>query len=146
VSPLERWYRRLLRAYPADYRAGRADEMLGTLLETAVRGQRRPGARESAALIGGGIRARAARNAGLPELASLRLAAMLGCAACLGGIDARPAFALAMRLAFFGVTGAGFGFTGSSFVFSRPQTLTWLTLSPVVALPLLVRRRLDVAV
>jgi hypothetical protein len=80
VSPLERRYRRLLRAYPASYRSDRGDEMLGTLLDSAAPGQRRPSAREMAALIVGGIRARAARNAGLPALASLRLAAMLACA------------------------------------------------------------------
>jgi hypothetical protein len=84
MSPLERRYRRLLRAYPAQYRSERADEMLGTLLDTAAPGQRRPSARESAGLIAGGVRARAARNAGLPALASLRLAAMLACATFLG--------------------------------------------------------------
>jgi hypothetical protein len=80
MSPLERQYRRLLRAYPAQYRNDRADEMLGTLLDTAAPGQRRPRARESWALIFGGIRARAARNADMPVLASLRLAAMLAVA------------------------------------------------------------------
>jgi hypothetical protein len=80
VSPLERRYRRLLRFYPKQYRSGRADEMLGTLLDTAAPGQRRPSAREAAALIVGGIRARAAGNAAMPALASLRLAAMLAVA------------------------------------------------------------------
>jgi hypothetical protein len=84
MSPLERRYRRLLRAYPAQYRSDRADEMLGTLLDAAAPGQRRPSARESASLIAGGIRARAARNASMPALASLRQAALLACATFLG--------------------------------------------------------------
>lgn len=84
MSPLERRYRRLMRAYPAQYRTDRADEILGTLLDAAAPGQRRPSARESAGLITGGIRARAARNASLPALASLRLAAMLAGATLLG--------------------------------------------------------------
>jgi hypothetical protein len=80
MSPLERRYRRLLRAYPADYRSGRGDEMLGTLLDTAAPGQRRPSARESTALIFGGIRARTAKTASQSASASLHLAAMLALA------------------------------------------------------------------
>jgi hypothetical protein len=80
MSPLERYYRWLLRAYPKPYRTGRADEILGTLLDTASPGQRLPSARESAALIFGGIRARVARNADMPVLASLRLSAILAVA------------------------------------------------------------------
>ena len=83
MSPLERRYRRLLRAYPKQYRTERADEMVGTLLETAAPAQRWPSARETAALICGGIRARYARNDDLPVLANLRLAAMLACATLL---------------------------------------------------------------
>ena len=83
MSPLERRYRRLLRFYPARYRAERADEILGTLLESATPEQRRPGVRESAALAASGVRARAASNASLPAVASIRLAAMLGSAAYL---------------------------------------------------------------
>jgi hypothetical protein len=79
MSPLERRYRRLLRAYPKQYRSARADEMIGTLLDATAPGQRRPSARESVSLIAGGVRARAARNADMPALASLRLAAMLAC-------------------------------------------------------------------
>jgi hypothetical protein len=83
VSPLERRCRWLLRAYPAAYRAERADEMLDTLLERASPGQQWPGVREAASLISGGIRARAAKNADLPEAATIRLAAMLTCAVYL---------------------------------------------------------------
>jgi len=84
MSPLERRCRWLLNAYPAQYRADRADEILGTLLETATPGRRRPSARESAALIAGGLRARTSTNASMPAVASLRLAAMLACATFLG--------------------------------------------------------------
>lgn len=116
MSPLERGYRRLLRAYPADYRARRADEMLGTLLDSAAPGQRRPSARESAALILGGIRARAARNASRPALATLRLAAMLACSVSIadtaaemftrrpGEYGARATYALAISVALFVAT------------------------------------------
>lgn len=52
-------YVALLRCYPADYRRERADEMLATLVECAAPGQRRPTMREAAALIRGGLRARA---------------------------------------------------------------------------------------
>jgi hypothetical protein len=84
MSPLERRYRWLLRAYPADYRAQRADEILGTLLEVASPGQRFPGARETAGLIAGAMRARATRNASLPPLAGIRLAALLASATFTG--------------------------------------------------------------
>jgi hypothetical protein len=83
VSPLERRYRWLMRAYPAAYRADRADEMLDTLLERASPGQQWPGVREAAGLISGGIRARAAKNSDLPLAANIRLAAMLACAVIL---------------------------------------------------------------
>jgi hypothetical protein len=83
MSPLERRYRRLLRCYPAQYRAERADEMLDTLLASAAPGQRWPAARESAALLRGGSRARAGVNASQPVAASFRLAAMLACAVYL---------------------------------------------------------------
>jgi hypothetical protein len=84
MSPLEHRYRRLMRAYPKQYRSARADEMLGTLLDTAAPGQRHPTARESAALILGGIRARSATNANMPAPASFRLAAMLACSTYVG--------------------------------------------------------------
>lgn len=56
---LERLYRGLLRAYPAEYRAWREDEMVGTLLEVTRPGQRLPDVREAAGLIAGGLRTRA---------------------------------------------------------------------------------------
>ena len=55
---LERHYRRLLLAYPRDYREHRAEEMLTTLLDGASPGQRRPTRGEAAHLVLGGLRQR----------------------------------------------------------------------------------------
>ena len=41
-AELEQRYRRLLRLYPHEFRARRADEMLGVLMASAGKGQRRP--------------------------------------------------------------------------------------------------------
>ena len=59
---LERRARALLRAYPAEYRHGRAEEIIGTLLEVAPPGRSFPTAREAWSLIAGGRHARATRN------------------------------------------------------------------------------------
>lgn len=76
---LERGYARLLHFYPADYRRARGTELLDTLLASAADGRRRPPAREVAALILGGLRARAGhdrrRTAGQSWLAAFRVAA-----------------------------------------------------------------------
>jgi hypothetical protein len=57
AARLETAYRRLLRWYPATYRAEREQEMLGTLCEMAEPGQTRPTARERASLLRGAVRA-----------------------------------------------------------------------------------------
>ena len=77
-TKLERRARALLRAYPAEYRRDRAEEMIGTLLEAAPAGRSFPTARDAWALIAGGRHARAALNRGLSVRASLRLALILG--------------------------------------------------------------------
>ncbi|GIH18399.1 hypothetical protein [Rugosimonospora africana] len=59
TDPLEGRYRRLLRSYPRAYRQERADEIVSTLMELAEPGQRHPTVREAAALVLGGLRARA---------------------------------------------------------------------------------------
>jgi hypothetical protein len=59
TSPLERWYRRLLHAYPGAYRRVHGEEILATLLEGARPGQRLPDPKEAASLLAGGLRARA---------------------------------------------------------------------------------------
>jgi hypothetical protein len=83
MSPLERRYRWLLRAYPRWYRRKRGDEMLATLLEASQPGQRWPSARDTRALIMGGLRVRAAQDRRLTTGANLRLAAQLGAALTL---------------------------------------------------------------
>jgi hypothetical protein len=75
---LERRARALLRAYPAEYRHGRAEEIIGTLLEAAPAGRSLPTAREAWSLIAGGRHARAARNRCPGVKANLRLALLLG--------------------------------------------------------------------
>ena len=75
---LERRARALLRAYPAEYRHGRAEEIIGTLLEAAPPGRSLPPAREAWSLIAGGRNARAARNRRPGAKANLRLALLLG--------------------------------------------------------------------
>jgi len=78
---LERRYRRLLRAYPADYRAERGDEIVGTFLDTVGPERRWPYVRDVADLLAGGfrqhLRARHARGleAGAPLAAALALSA-----------------------------------------------------------------------
>ena len=78
MSVLERRYRRLLRAYPPRYRRDRAEEMLGTLLETTPPGRRWPPQREARALLAGGLRVRSDLNQRLAMATHLRLAALLG--------------------------------------------------------------------
>jgi hypothetical protein len=55
VNELEVHYRRLLAAYPPDHRAAHDGEMLGTLLDAAEPGRRRPTARESVAIVTHGL-------------------------------------------------------------------------------------------
>jgi hypothetical protein len=80
----ERWYRLLLRAYPAGHR----DELLGTLLETGA-DRRTSSARESAALVRGAFSARARRRADLPVrwwADGLHLAALALAVAAFGAV------------------------------------------------------------
>lgn len=56
---LERWYRRLLIAYPAQHRSRHGQEMLAVLLADAgARGDKRPSPRESLDLVAGGVKIR----------------------------------------------------------------------------------------
>ena len=80
MSKLERRCRLLLIAYPAEYRRERGEEIIGTLLETTLRGRGWPHARDARALIIGGLRARAAANRRLSTAADIRLAVLLGAA------------------------------------------------------------------
>lgn len=83
MSPYERRCRSLLRAYPRWYRRQRGDEMLATLLEASQPGRRWPSARDTRALILGGLRVRAAQDQRLTTGANVRLAAQLGAALAL---------------------------------------------------------------
>ncbi|MEV4799387.1 hypothetical protein AB0K18_05170 [Nonomuraea sp. NPDC049421] len=77
---LERRYRRLLRAYPKQYRAAHGEELIGTLMEAARPGSRRPSLRETRHLLAGAfaVRVRAARAAGVPPWADgLHLGALV---------------------------------------------------------------------
>jgi hypothetical protein len=78
---LERRYRRLLRWYSPTYRASRGSEILDTLMEAAVPGQRRPAGFERRALVVGGLRARTGadqqRTRAAVWLGGLRLGIML---------------------------------------------------------------------
>jgi len=78
MSPIERRCRALLRAYPRWYRRVRGEEMLATLLESSQPGRSWPSARDSRALVMGGLRVRAAQDQRLTTAANLRLAAQLG--------------------------------------------------------------------
>jgi hypothetical protein len=55
TTPYERRCLTLLRAYPPRYRAGRGDELLGTLLDVATPGRETPSVRESWDVVRGGL-------------------------------------------------------------------------------------------
>ncbi|MGH3206664.1 MAG: hypothetical protein ACRDNO_02760, partial [Trebonia sp.] len=80
---LERRARRLLRAYPAAYRADRGEEIIGTLLEAAPPGGDRARSREAVALVAAGMRARRAANLRQGLAAGLRQVAVAGAAVYL---------------------------------------------------------------
>jgi len=63
---LELAYRRLLLAYPAEYRQDRGEEILSTLLAAAPSGRRRPTSAEAFNLVYHGIRTRARANRRAP--------------------------------------------------------------------------------
>jgi hypothetical protein len=83
LTTLERHSWLLLRAYPASYRRQRADEMLGTLLDTTPPGRTWPMPRDVIALLLGGLRARSGQDQRFSTPGSLRMAALLGCAVYL---------------------------------------------------------------
>jgi hypothetical protein len=84
MTPLERRYRLLLRAYPRSYREHRGEEMLDTLLEAAGPDRKTPTWRDAADLVGGGVRERAGAHA-VPGFANgLRLAGPIALAMVAG--------------------------------------------------------------
>jgi hypothetical protein len=114
VTTLERRFRLLLHAYPAAYRRDRAEEILGTLIETTPAGRTRPLARDIRALLAGGLRARGLQNRRLSTPANLRLAALLGCA---------------MLLSYFAGTYLISGGVGTAAV-SAAEPPPWFSLAP----------------
>jgi hypothetical protein len=80
VTLLERHTRSLLRIYPAVYRLGRGEEIIGTLLEATPDGRTWPRVRDVRALVVGGLKARAAQNRQRTVGANLRVAVMAGLA------------------------------------------------------------------
>jgi hypothetical protein len=79
MTTLERRCRFLLHIYPAAYRRDRAEEMLGTLLQTTPPHRTWPLPRDTWALLLGGLRARGSQDRRLSIPGNLRLAALLGC-------------------------------------------------------------------
>ncbi|WP_327011098.1 hypothetical protein OHA72_29795 [Dactylosporangium sp. NBC_01737] len=77
MTPLERRYRRLLLAYPAAYRRRHGDELVTTLLDAAAPGRVRPGRRDTADLVRGGLRQRFRLPVGKAPVAVAVFAAML---------------------------------------------------------------------
>jgi hypothetical protein len=84
MTKLERHCHLLLRAYPVEYRRDRAEEMLGTLLDTTPAGRTWPLPRDIRGLLAGGMQARAALNRRLPLRANVRTAVLVGLVAFLG--------------------------------------------------------------
>ncbi len=91
---LARRYRALLRAYPKAWREQRGDELLGTLLDAAEPGRRRPNVRESASIVVQGLQERLGlrrrRSCGAVWSEGLRIGALL----LLGGAFAEVLVAL----------------------------------------------------
>lgn len=87
AGALERRCRMLMFAYPAAYRRERADEMVGTLLDTTPAGRTWPLRQDIRALLLAALRARTLQDRpGM--LTSVRLAALLGCAIYLSAVAA----------------------------------------------------------
>ncbi|QYC45516.1 hypothetical protein Nocox_39865 [Nonomuraea coxensis DSM 45129] len=90
---LELRYRRLLRAYPKEYRAEHGEELIGTLMEAARPGARRPSLRETLHLLAGGFtaRVRATRASGVPPWADgLHLGALVVTAVTFAQLPVLP--------------------------------------------------------
>ncbi|MFG2041550.1 hypothetical protein [Dactylosporangium sp. NPDC048998] len=81
-------YRALLRWYPADYRAERGEEIIGTYLDLARPGQRRPRPADVADLVRGGLRQhlRARHALGLADAVPFAASLALAAAAALAGV------------------------------------------------------------
>jgi hypothetical protein len=92
---LERAYRRLLRAYPSDYRRRHESEVVTTLLEMAEPGRRHPAAADAWHLVASGIRHRFRLPARRPFALMAAVLVML-----IGGAAGAAAGSAAVELAF----------------------------------------------
>ncbi|XTZ18294.1 hypothetical protein ACQSSU_13460 [Micromonospora echinospora] len=77
MNDLERRYRRLLRAYPPEYRRTRGDEIVGTYLDLAGPDEERPSLADAVDLLRGGLRQRLRAVGATDVLPGVRLAATL---------------------------------------------------------------------
>ncbi|MGC5033176.1 hypothetical protein [Micromonospora sp. DT229] len=80
MTELARRYRRLLRAYPADYRRERGEEIVGTYLDLAGPERRWPSLAEAVDLLRGGLRQRLRAAGATDLLPGVRLAGLLALA------------------------------------------------------------------
>lgn len=96
MTPLERRYRRWMRAYPAAYRVEREDELVGVLLDGAEPGRQRPTPAEVVDLVRAGFTARLRPPraptvlrpwASAANLVAILLTLLLGVDALVEGID-----------------------------------------------------------
>ncbi|MET8150198.1 hypothetical protein ACIBSW_24105 [Actinoplanes sp. NPDC049668] len=76
-AELERWYRRLLRAYPVGYRRAHGDEILATLMDCAEPGRRRPAPADVVDVARGAVRQWFRLPVGLSALAAAVLSALV---------------------------------------------------------------------
>jgi hypothetical protein len=83
MSNLEQRYRQLLLAYPRGYRAVRGDDMVGTLMESSAPGRSRPTAKDTMALILGGLKVRSDSGQRLTVADSVRLVVLLAASLAL---------------------------------------------------------------
>jgi hypothetical protein len=140
TTPLERRYRHWLLAYPADYRRERGDELIGTLLDLADPGRRRPRPTEVAALL------RSALAQRLVPPAPQALGRVLAALALVLALP--PAFSLLASVAAVpDVCSTVLAPARSGAVCPRPFILNWVgwawlaVLLAVTALPVLLRGR-----
>jgi len=135
MSPLERRCRVLLRAYPAEYRRERGEEIITTLMEASPEGRSRPSLRDARSLVAGGLRARAALNRRFTTAANLRLAVLAGISIYLGTIAAGYVDDFAASRIYRGVPTYGpFGWPAllAGLLIGVLVVLVWLARRPVV--------------
>lgn len=90
MNPLEASYRRLLRAYPVEWREERGEELLAVLMEWAPDHQTRPGVRDALDLIWNGLRTRiTSASRAVPQTVMTRMSLL-----SLAGGAAMSAFCL----------------------------------------------------